>query len=154
MGRATAAGQPVQIRSPHAIRPWQHVLEPLSGYLTLAEHLYQHGAAYAEGFNFGPHDIDARPVEWIISRLCASWGDGAAWQLDPAHASQPHEAHYLKLDCSKARGRLQWQPRWHLGHTIDMIVAWHQAYAANPAGADMRALTLAQIDTYQNTAHI
>jgi CDP-glucose 4,6-dehydratase len=152
MVRAIGQGRPVRIRSPHAIRPWQHVLEPLSGYLTLAEHLYQHGAAFAEGFNFGPHDIDARPVEWIIARLCASWGDGAAWELDAA--PQPHEAHYLKLDCSKARGRLDWQPRWHLGRTIDMIVAWHQAYAANPSGADMRALTLAQIDTYQNTEHI
>ncbi|MES2264502.1 MAG: CDP-glucose 4,6-dehydratase [Pseudomonadota bacterium] len=147
MVRAIGAGRPVQIRSPHAIRPWQHVLEPLSGYLTLAEHLYERGAAYAEGYNFGPHDSDARPVEWIISRLCASWGEGAAWQLDGA--PQPHEATYLKLDCSKARSRLGWQPRWNLGQTIDQIVAWHQAHAA---GADMRALTLAQIDTYQNTA--
>jgi CDP-glucose 4,6-dehydratase len=145
MLRAIAAGRPVQIRSPHAIRPWQHVLEPLSGYLTLAEHLHRHGAAYAEGFNFGPHDSDARPVEWIISRLCASWGDGAAWQLDGA--PQPHEATYLKLDCAKARARLGWQPRWQLAHTIDQIVAWHRAHAA---GADMRALTLAQIAAYQN----
>jgi CDP-glucose 4,6-dehydratase len=145
MLRAIAAGRPVQIRSPHAIRPWQHVLEPLSGYLTLAEHLHSHGAAYAEGFNFGPHDSDARPVEWIISRLCASWGDGAAWQLDGA--PQPHEATYLKLDCAKARARLGWQPRWQLAHTIDQIVAWHRAHAA---GADMRALTLAQIAAYQS----
>jgi CDP-glucose 4,6-dehydratase len=99
MVRAIAAGTPVRIRSPHAIRPWQHVLEPLSGYLTLAEHLYQHGPAFAEGFNFGPHDIDARPVEWIIEHLCQSWGDGAAWELDAA--PQPHEAHYLKLDCPR-----------------------------------------------------
>ncbi|CAN7625510.1 CDP-glucose 4,6-dehydratase [Pseudoduganella sp. LjRoot289] len=148
MVRAIAAGRPVQIRNPHAIRPWQHVLEPLSGYLTLAEHLYEHGAAYAEGYNFGPHDTDARPVEWIIGRLCASWGDGASWELDGA--PQPHEATYLKLDCSKARSRLQWQPRWNLAHTIDQIVAWHQAHAA---GADMRALTLAQIASYQNTEH-
>lgn len=148
MVRAIGAGRPVQIRSPHAIRPWQHVLEPLSGYLTLAEHLYSEGAAYAEGFNFGPHDTDARPVEWIIERLCQSWGEGAAWQLDAA--PQPHEAHYLKLDCSKAHARLRWQPRWNLGQTIDQIVAWHQAHGA---GADMRALTLAQIEQYQNTAH-
>jgi CDP-glucose 4,6-dehydratase len=146
MLRAIAAGRPVQIRSPGAIRPWQHVLEPLSGYLTLAEHLHQHGAAYAEGFNFGPHDSDARPVEWIISRLCTSWGDGAAWQLDGA--PQPHEATYLKLDCAKAHARLGWQPRWQLAHTIDQIVAWHRAHAA---GADMRALTLAQIAAYQHT---
>lgn len=144
MVRAIAAGQPVRIRSPHAVRPWQHVLEPLSGYLTLAEHLYRHGTAYAEGFNFGPHDTDARPVEWIIGRLCAGWGAGASWELDGA--PQPHEATYLKLDCSKAHSRLHWQPRWNLAHTIDQIVAWHQAHAA---GADMRALTLAQIDAYQ-----
>jgi CDP-glucose 4,6-dehydratase len=148
MVRAIAAGKPVQIRSPHAIRPWQHVLEPLSGYLTLAERLYEHGPDYAEGFNFGPHDADARPVEWIIGRLCDSWGDGAAWQLDAA--PQPHEATYLKLDCSKAKSRLGWQPRWTLAQTIDHIVAWHKAHAA---GADMRALTLAQIATYQNTGH-
>ncbi len=146
MLRAIAAGEPVRIRSPHAVRPWQHVLEPLSGYLSLAEHLYRDGAAFAEGFNFGPHDADARPVEWIIARLCESWGAGAAWQLDGA--PQPHEATYLKLDCSKARGRLHWQPRWNLGRTIDQIVAWHQAHAG---GADMHALTLAQIADYQHT---
>jgi len=146
MLRAVGAGEAVRIRSPHAIRPWQHVLEPLSGYLVLAEKLYTEGAAYAEAFNFGPHDTDARPVEWIIERLCATWGDGAAWELDPA--PQPHEATYLKLDCSKARARLQWQPRWPLARTIDQIVAWHKAHAR---GEDMRAVTLAQIDTYQHT---
>jgi CDP-glucose 4,6-dehydratase len=146
MMRAIAAGQPVRIRSPHAIRPWQHVLEPLSGYLTLAEHLYEQGPAFAEGFNFGPHDTDARPVEWIVGRLCAAWGDGAAWELDGA--PQPHEATYLKLDCSKARARLGWQPRWTLAETLVRIVDWHKAHAA---GADMRAVTLAQIASYQNT---
>jgi len=146
MMRAIAAGAPVRIRSPHAIRPWQHVLEPLSGYLTLAERLVQQGPDVAEGFNFGPHDIDARPVEWIVERLCAAWGDGATWELDGA--PQPHEATYLKLDCSKARARLGWQPRWTLGDTLGHIVDWHKAHAA---GADMRAMTLGQIDTYQNT---
>jgi CDP-glucose 4,6-dehydratase len=146
MVRAIGAGRPVRIRSPHAIRPWQHVLEPLSGYLALAERLYTDGPGFAEGFNFGPHDVDARPVQWIVERLCQSWGAGASWELD--EAPQPHEAHYLKLDCSKARSRLDWQPRWQLGQTIDHIVAWHKAHAA---GLDMRAFTLAQIDTYQNT---
>jgi CDP-glucose 4,6-dehydratase len=146
MMRAIASGQPVRIRSPHAIRPWQHVLEPLSGYLALAEHLYEHGPAFAEGFNFGPHDTDARPVEWIVERLCAAWGDGAAWELDGA--PQPHEATYLKLDCSKARARLGWQPRWTLAETLVRIVDWHKAHAN---GADMRDVTLAQIASYQNT---
>lgn len=146
MVRAIAAGQPVRIRSPHAIRPWQHVLEPLSGYLALAERLYTDGPAFAEPFNFGPHDTDARPVQWIVERLCAQWGDGAAWALDPA--PQPHEATYLKLDCSKARARLDWQPRWPLARTLDHIVAWHKAHAR---GEDMRSVTLAQIATYQQT---
>ena len=146
MVRAISCGEAVMIRNPAAIRPWQHVLEPLSGYLTLAEHLFEHGCAYAEGFNFGPADSDARPVEWIINRLCQSWGEGASWAIDGA--LQPHEAHYLKLDCSKARGRLGWQPRWNLGQTIEHIVAWHQAHAR---GADMREMTLAQINTYQHT---
>jgi CDP-glucose 4,6-dehydratase len=149
MLRAIASEQPVQIRSPHSIRPWQHVLEPLSGYLTLAEHLFRDGTAYAEGFNFGPHDTDARPVEWIIERLCQTWGDGATWALDGQ--PQPHEATYLKLDCSKARSRLDWHPRWNLGQTIEKIVEWHKAMET---GADMRDVTLAQITTYQNTQYI
>ena len=146
MMRAIGEGRPVRIRSPHAIRPWQHVLEPLSGYLALAEHLHDDGPAFAEGFNFGPHDTDARPVQWIVERLCQRWGAGAAWELDGA--PQPHEATYLKLDCSKARARLGWQPRWDLGRTLDEIVAWHKALAQ---GTDMHAFTLAQIATYQNT---
>lgn len=148
MVRAIAAGTPVTIRSPHAIRPWQHVLEPLSGYLVLAERLYEQGPDFAEGFNFGPHDTDARPVAWIVERLCQAWGEGAAWRLDDA--PQPHEAGYLKLDCSKARARLGWEPRWQLGETIDRIVAWHKAHRD---GADMRAFTLAQIDAYMGDGH-
>jgi CDP-glucose 4,6-dehydratase len=146
MMRAVAAGQPVRIRNPQAIRPWQHVLEPLSGYLALAEGLHADGPAHAEAFNFGPADQDARPVEWIITRLCAQWGDGARWELDAA--PQPHEANYLKLDCSKARARLGWQPRWQLGQAIDRIVDWHKAHAR---GDDMHAFTLAQIRDYQAT---
>jgi CDP-glucose 4,6-dehydratase len=146
MMRAITQGVPVMIRNPAAIRPWQHVLEPLSGYLTLAEHLFLHGAAYAEGFNFGPHDTDARPVEWIVERLCGHWGEGASWQRDGA--PQPHEATWLKLDCSKAHTRLGWQPRWNLGQTVEKIVAWHQAHAR---GDNMHETTLAQIASYQTT---
>ncbi|MDR3482386.1 MAG: CDP-glucose 4,6-dehydratase [Burkholderiaceae bacterium] len=147
MMRAIAAGAAVDIRNPGAIRPWQHVLEPLSGYLALAEHLFLHGASYAEGFNFGPHDSDARPVEWIVERICKSWGEGAAWRLDGT--PQPHEATYLKLDCAKAKARLGWQPRWSLAQAIERIVAWHKAHQAQ---ADMRALTLQQILSYQNSS--
>lgn len=145
--RAIAAGEPVRIRSPHAIRPWQHVLEPLSGYLVLAERLYTDGPAFAEGFNFGPQDSDAQPVQWIVERLCAAWGAGASWELDGA--PQPHEATYLKLDCSKAHARLGWRPRWPLAEALARIVDWHRAHAD---GADLRAVTLAQIDAYQNTS--
>ena len=146
MLRAIGAGQPVMIRNPHSIRPWQHVLEPLSGYLTLAEKLYTEGPVHAEGWNFGPHDIDAKPVEWIIERMTQEWGAGASWQLDGQN--HPHEATYLKLDCSKARGQLGWHPRWDIGQTIAKIVEWHKAC---DQGADMREFTLAQITTYQNT---
>lgn len=137
------AGQPAVIRNPHAIRPWQHVLEPLSGYLLLAEKLYTEGMAFAEGWNFGSNDGDARPVQWIVECLAAAWGLEARWRLDAD--PQPHEAHYLKLDCAKARSRLGWVPRWPLTEAIRRIVAWQQALRA---GADMRAWSLAEIADY------
>lgn len=141
--RAISDNKPVVIRSPHAIRPWQHVLEPLSGYLLLAEKLCTQGIAYAEGWNFGPSDEDAKPVQWIVEQLTQQWGEGASWQLDGGE--HLHEAHYLKLDCSKAKMRLDWQPRWHLGYTLEMIVAWQQAWLAK---LDMRSFTLKQIEQY------
>lgn len=141
--RAISAGQPVIIRNPHAIRPWQHVLEPLAGYLQLAQKLYEDGVSYAEGWNFGPNDEDAQPVQWIVEQLTQQWGEGASWQLD--QAEHPHEAHYLKLDCSKAKMRLDWQPRWSLATTLKMIVAWQHAYLAKE---DMRLCTLNQISQF------
>jgi CDP-glucose 4,6-dehydratase len=141
--RAIMLGKPVNIRSPHAIRPWQHVLEPLSGYLILAQKLYEDGAGYAEGWNFGPNEEDAKPVQWIVERLTQQWGDGASWALDGGN--HPHEAHYLKLDCSKAKMRLDWHPRWHLAHTLEMIVTWQRAWLAKQ---DMRSFTLKQIEQY------
>ena len=144
--RAIEAGQPVNIRSPHAIRPWQHVLEPLSGYLALAEKLHTEGTAYAEGWNFGPNDEDAKPVQWIVEQLTSQWGDGASWQLD--QQPQPHEAHYLKLDCSKAKARLNWHPAWPLSCTLASIVSWHKPWLA---GDDMKSVTLDQITQYETT---
>ncbi|MBI5919134.1 MAG: CDP-glucose 4,6-dehydratase [Nitrosomonadales bacterium] len=141
--RAIAQGAPVAIRNPHAIRPWQHVLEPLSGYLLLAQRLYEQGTAYAEGWNFGPNEADARPVQWIVERLTRSWGEGASWRLDGG--DHPHEAHYLKLDCSKAHANLNWHPRWTLEQALSKIVDWHQAHRD---GQDMRELTLGQIEDY------
>lgn len=141
--RAIVEGRAVNIRNPHAIRPWQHVLEPLSGYLMLAQKLWEDGAAYGEGWNFGPNDEDAKPVSWIVDRLTKEWGDGASWVLDDG--DHPHEAHYLKLDCSKARSRLDWHPRWRLEETLTAIIDWHHAYQD---GNDMREMTLRQIEKY------
>ena len=144
--RAITQGKPVNIRNPHAIRPWQHVLEPLSGYLVLAQKLYEEGATCAEGWNFGPSDEDAKPVQWIVEKLTQSWGEGARWELDGGN--HPHEAHYLKLDCSKAKARLAWNPRWHLEQALDAIIEWQRAYRD---GNDMHELTLRQISTYNNS---
>ena len=141
---AFEAGSPVHIRNPHAIRPWQHVLEPLRGYLTLAERLFEQGAAYAEAWNFGPRDEDAKPVCWIVEQLASLWGTGANWQIDAG--DHPHEAHYLKLDISKARSLLDWNPALNLQQALELIVAWTQARQARQ---DMRQATLSQIQAYQ-----
>lgn len=143
--RAITQGNAVNIRNPHAIRPWQHVLEPLSGYLLLAQKLYEEGASYAEGWNFGPNDEDAKPVQWIVEKLTQAWGEGANWVLDGG--DHPHEAHYLKLDCSKAKSRLDWHPKWHLDESLNVIVEWQRAYRN---GKDMKAMTLNQIQQYSN----
>ena len=144
--RAVENRSEVVIRSPHAIRPWQHVLEPLSGYLCLAERLYAEGKAFAEGWNFGPRDHDTQPVAWVVKRLTEIWGDGAGYRIDPS-AANLHEAHYLKLDCSKAHIRLRWQPRWDLTIALQKVVEW---YKAHQTGADMKLLTLAQIREYES----
>lgn len=142
--RALEHEEPVLIRNPHAIRPWQHVLEPLSGYLTLAQTLYENGQTNAEGWNFGPNEEDARPVQWIVESLCALWGHNAQWRLQPGE--HPHEAHYLKLDISKARQRLKWTPRWSLNKALAQTTAWHQAWLDQQ---DMKAVCLLQIADYQ-----
>jgi CDP-glucose 4,6-dehydratase len=138
-------GRPARIRNPNAIRPWQHVMEPLGAYLTLAERLYVDGMTHAEGWNFGPNEADARPVGWIVEKMAALWGTGAVWQNDTGE--HPHEAHYLKLDISKARHHLGWQPRLRLEQALALIVDWSRQRAA---GADIRTLTLGQISAYQN----
>ncbi len=142
---AFIAGRRVLIRNPGAIRPWQHVLEPLRGYLELAERLWSDGAAYAEAWNFGPDNDDAKPVSWIVERLARNWGEPAGWDVDGA--PQPHEAGLLKLDCSKVRTRLGWSPRMDLPQALDWIVDWYRAFASKE---DMRRFTLAQIAHYQS----
>lgn len=145
--RAILAGEPVRIRNPEAIRPWQHVLEPLSGYLLLAQRLCEDGVRYTGGWNFGPADEDARPVGWIVERLCAGWGDGAGFSQDLG--DHPHEAHYLKLDCSKARTDLGWNPRWGLARTLRSIVSWTASFRN---GEDLREVSLGQIAQYLEAA--
>lgn len=140
--RAFSTGEPVVIRNPGAVRPWQHVLEPLSGYLVLVERLLTDGDAVADGWNFGPGDNDARTVGWVVERLAERWGAGASWRIEPGG---PHEAHRLRLDCSKASVELGWRPRLGLGECLDWVIDWYRAHAA---GADMRAVTLEQIDAY------
>jgi CDP-glucose 4,6-dehydratase len=133
----------VQIRNPHATRPWQHVLEPLSGYLTLTEHLFSKGSPYSEGWNFGPQDEDARPVQWIVDQLSNSWGNGATWRQDLG--VHPQESNYLKLDITKTTSRLEWQPTWSLQTALQKITHWHRAWLAQE---DMKKLCLEQILQY------
>lgn len=135
--------EPVIIRNPMATRPWQHVLEPLSGYLILAEDLYQKGSVVADAWNFGPHDEDCKPVSWLLDQLIQVWGDGASWKLD--EKPNPHEATFLKLDCSKAKHELKWQSKWHVDETLKRIVNWHKAFLTN---SDMRSLTISEIRDY------
>jgi CDP-glucose 4,6-dehydratase len=140
---AFEAKQPLMIRNPLATRPWQHVLEPLSGYLVLAEALFERGADFGGAWNFGPQDSDARSVQDVIELLISNWGSPAAWKQDGA--LQPHEAHFLKLDCSKAMQELNWSARWSLEKAILAIVEWQQAYSN---GEDMLVMTRKQIDAY------
>jgi CDP-glucose 4,6-dehydratase len=141
--RAAQAHQPLQVRHPQAIRPWQHVLEPLYGYLLLAQQLLEAGQSVSEAWNFGPNDEDAQSVQWLLSHLVAQM-PGTSWQ--PQGAEQVHEAATLKLDSSKAHRRLDWRPRWNLAQALDKTVEWHAQWAG---GAPMRAVSLRQIASHQ-----
>jgi CDP-glucose 4,6-dehydratase len=141
--RAAMEQRVVMLRNPNSIRPWQHVLNPLAGYLLLAEAAWEN-PAHATGWNFGPDDRDARPVGWIADRVAELWGGGLRWELDAM--PQPHEAHYLKLDSSRAHLRLGWYPRWDLSEGLRRTVEWFRAFEA---GEDMREMTLAQIRAYE-----
>jgi CDP-glucose 4,6-dehydratase len=141
--RAFEKSEPVVIRNPLSTRPWQHVLEPLSGYLVLAQELYMNGDEFAEGWNFGPNDEDCKPVNWILDRMVTYWGNDASWSLDKNN--HPHEAGFLKLDCSKASNRLKWKPKWNLQLTLKSIVDWHQLYIN---GGDLKKQCLKEINIY------
>lgn len=141
--RSLMAGEPVTIRNPYAIRPWQHVLEPLYGYLLLAQRLYEAGDVYADSWNFGPCEEDAKPVEWIVKRLCQQWHGDATYRID--EGEHPHEAHYLKLDSTRARGELKWHPRWNLDTALQKIMDWTGVYTEN---GNLQDCCLRQIEEY------
>ncbi len=144
--RAFLRKEKIIIRNPRAVRPWQHVLDPLHGYLMLARKLYEEGPRFGGAWNFGPHDRDAKPVEWLISALCAQWGANASYSIDRG-TDHAHEAHYLKLDCSKAITELGWWPRWDLEKTIRSIIEWTRAYAAQE---DVKDRCLEQIAEFMH----
>ncbi len=141
--RAVTKGEEVRIRSPYAIRPWQHVLDPLAGYLMLAEQLYSQGPDYAEPWNFGPGESDARNVGWIAERFKELWGEGFSYAIDTN--PQPHEATYLKLDCSKARTILGWEPQWGLEKALKLTVQWYSTWFSKE---DVRTISAQQIEEY------
>jgi len=132
----------VVVRNPKATRPWQHVLEPLSGYLVLAQKLYKDQEEYAEGWNFGPDEKDVKPVEWILDKMTNKWPN-SSWEFD--QNSNPHEASFLKLDISKTKSKLGWKPVWELNHTLCKIIEWHKAWLNKE---DMQSLCLAEIEEY------
>lgn len=140
------AGEPIKIRNPHSIRPWQHVLEPLNGYLCIARKLYESGAKYGEGWNLGPEESDAKSVEWIVQRMCEKWIGSRGYMIE--EGNHPYEASYLKLDCSKAKKQLNWSPRWNLDQALDQIIEWTAAYKN---GSDLRSESFSQIEKYQNS---
>lgn len=142
--RAYDAHQALPIRSPGAVRPWQHVLEPLSGYLMLGESLFSEGEDYAEAWNFGPKESDAKTVAWLVDHLCQRLPT-AKWHAD--ESQQPHEAKLLKLDSSKARVKLGWRPRWSVEIALAKTLEWHQAWRS---GRCMSELSLQQIEAYQS----
>jgi len=140
--RSFEKNESVVIRNPKATRPWQHVLEPLSGYLVLAQKLYKDQEEYAEGWNFGPNEQDVKPVDWILDKMISRWPN-SSWNLDKN--SNPHEADFLKLDISKAKSKLGWKPVWELNHTLERIIAWQKAWLNKE---DMQVACLAEIKEY------
>jgi CDP-glucose 4,6-dehydratase len=142
--RGFSSGKPCLIRRPKAIRPWQHVLEPLRGYLTLAERLFAGEERFSSAYNFGPGDEDTWPVERIADKLAEMWGLGASWTRDPDIGA--HEANYLRLDASKARNELGWRPRLKIEDSLEWTLAWYRAWSR---GENMTGFTTKQIGEYE-----
>jgi CDP-glucose 4,6-dehydratase len=142
--KALMENRPIVIRCPDAVRPWQHVLEPLFGYLLVAQLLYQEGPRFAGAWNFGPEDSSAKPVRWIVERIVEDWGGKACWEIDQGF--HPYEAHTLKLDCSKAKLKLGWYPQWGLETSLKNTIEWYRAYCNHE---DMFMETKKQIKDYE-----
>lgn len=146
--RALIKADKVTIRNPHAVRPWQHVLEPLRGYLILAQFLVNDGPRYSEAWNFGPDNADAKTVEWVVRKICTVWGDNASYEIQGA--PQLHEAQYLRLDSSKARTLLHWHPVWRIEKSLSSIVEWTRQYLR---GSDIRSECFRVIKEYERDVH-
>lgn len=141
--RSLQNDESILIRNPNSVRPWQHVLEPLNGYLLLAERLHTDGHDYAEAWNFGPNDDDSCSVAWVVENLCQNWGKNPKWDIQSG--PHPPEASHLRLDVSKARQRLNWAPRWNLETALKQVTRWHQSWMS---GRNMRSFCLDQISEY------
>jgi len=141
--KAIMGKRPVMIRNPNAVRPWQHVLEPLQGYMMLAERLWLHEEGFSEAWNFGPDDGDAKPVAWVVEYLTNLWGEGAIWDLDTGRHF--HEAACLKLDSTKAKNLLGWSPKLSLQKALDWTVEWYRSYEMNE---DMHAIMDGEIEQF------
>ncbi len=142
---AVSKNESLVIRSPDSVRPWQHVLEPLSGYLILSQKLYNEGNKFADAWNFGPRDSDAKPVKWIVENILRTMKSKMSWELEPN--TQPHEAYYLKLDISKAEAMLGWTPKWNIEKAIEKVVEWHEAWLTK---CNVRYTCEMQIQQYIN----
>ena len=145
--RAIERKEPLVVRNPNAIRPWQHVLEPVAGYLLLAQRLWEDGPRYAQAWNFGPNIDDAKPVGWIVEKLTQFWGEGACWTIDAS--PHPYEAQILTLDSSKARAVLGWRSRWTIDKAMMSVVEWYKAYWDNQS---MRSVAINQITAYSEAS--
>jgi CDP-glucose 4,6-dehydratase len=147
--RALMDGREVIIRNPNSVRPWQHVLDPLNGYFTLIEKLFENRSQYAEAWNFGPDEDAAKPVSWIVDQLFMFWGKKSFWKKD--QNDNPHEANLLKLNCSKAKSRLGWRPKLGLEEALRWTAEWFKAYAG---GGDMRQFSESQIRKFMEAGYV
>jgi CDP-glucose 4,6-dehydratase len=142
--RAFSSNETLLVRNPGAVRPWQHVLEPLSGYMTLCEKMWDEPSMFSEGWNFGPEDESVRTVKEVTERVSNLWGDHSTWEK--SNGDHPHEATLLKLDINKAEEQLGWAPKWDLDMALEKTVNWYKSYYN---GENMQEMSLKQIEEYQ-----